>query len=329
MSVSENKTVSHLLNYGIALFIILTINFALPRLMPGDPMSAMYGEEVLVEMSPGLRAEIEQNLGLSQALWKQFFMYAGSLLTGDLGYSFYHKRSVFSLISEHLRWTLLLSAAALVPAFLVGVLTGLESAWKRGSRWDRFLTALLMSVSGAPGFFIGILLLLLFSIRLGIFPAQGALTPYADLNGIPLYMDIFRHLVLPAATLAIAFTPGYFLLMRNSAISVIREPFILTALAKGLKPARVKFRHAGRNALIPVVTISGIHLGTRLITGALFVEIVFSYPGMGSLIYHAVRTRDYPVLQGALFILTVLILAVNLLIDAAYRYLDPRINHAH
>ncbi len=329
MTFQKNRILSHGFNYGIAFVIILVLNFVLPRLMPGDPMTAMYGQDVLAEMSPELQQKIRETMGLSQPMWKQFAGYITSVLSGDLGYSVYHSRSVLSVTVEYLKWTLLLSGTALIAAFLIGVLLGLESGWKRGSLLDRSLVTGLMCISGLPGFFVGILLLLIFSLGLGIFPAQGAVTPYAGLSGPALAWDIVLHLVLPACALTLAFTPGYFLLMRNSLLGVTRESFVLTAQSKGLEDSRVKYVHAGRNALLPVVTASGIHLSTRLITGALFVEIVFSYPGMGSLIYQAVRTRDYPVLQGSLFILTVMILIVNFCVDAAYNYLDPRIRHAH
>lgn len=329
MATAGSRIRSHLLNYGIAFLIILALNFVLPRLMPGDPMTAMYGQDVLAEMSPELQAEIRESLGLSEPLWNQFFGYITSVLTGDLGYSVYHGRSVLSVTAEYLIWTLLLSGTALVCAFLIGVLLGLESGWKRGSVLDKSLVTGLMCISGVPGFFTGIVLLLIFSLGLGLFPAQGAMSPYAGLSGMSLVKDVILHLVLPAAALTLAFTPGYFLLMRNSLVGITREPFVLTAQSKGLEESRVKISHAGRNALLPVVTASGIHLSTRLITGALFVEIVFSYPGMGTLIYQAVRTRDYPVLQGALFLLTILILSVNFCVDILYRYLDPRIRHAH
>jgi len=319
---------SRLLNYGIAFLVILCLNFLLPRLMPGDPLQAIYGDEALLQMTAETKAEITARFGLDQPVWKQFGNYLWRLAQGDLGYSFYHKAAVSEVIAAHLPWTLLLVGSGLVLATLAGIALGIESGWRRGSALDRGLLTFLMSASGFPSFFLGILLLLLFGVTLGWLPLQGARTAYGGLSGLPLVVDVLEHLVLPAGTLLLAFLPGMYLLTRNSTVTVRGEPYILTARAKGLPDWKVRYHHGARTAMLPVVTATGLLFASRMITGALFVEIVFSYPGMGSLIHNSLIARDYPVLQGTLFVTTVLVLATNFGVDLLYRSLDPRVKDA-
>lgn len=318
-----------LLDYAIAFLVILCLNFALPRLMPGDPLSAIYGEEAMLQMGPEMMARLTERLELDQPVWRQFSAYLGRLARADLGYSFYHKAPVGSVVVSYLPWTLLLVGSAFLLATGLGVIAGIESGWRRGGIVDRGLLISLMSVSGFPSFFIGAVLLLFFGAFLRVLPLQGAMTPYLGLTGTRLIWDVLRHLALPLLALVLVFLPGTYLLTRNSLIGVIAEPYILTAQAKGLTDRRVRYHHAARNALLPVVTATGVMLATRVVTGALFVEVVFSYPGMGSLIRQALLNRDYPVLQGALLITAVLVLGVNLTVDLLYAKLDPRVAHAY
>jgi peptide/nickel transport system permease protein len=204
-----------------------------------------------------------------------------------------------------------------------------EAGWHRGTLVDRGFTVSFMALSGFPSFFVGAVLLLVFGVLLGVLPLQGARTPYASLTGLAAVRDVLAHLVLPLTSLVLVYMPGMYLVTRNSLVSAAGKPYVLTAHAKGLSPGRVRYHHVGRNALLPVVTALGIMLATRVVTGALFVEIVFSYPGMGSLIRQALVNRDYPVLQGALLITAVLVLGINLSVDLLYRRLDPRVGHAH
>jgi len=315
----------NVVNYGIAFLIILFLNFLLPRLIPSDPLMAIYGEETLLQMTPELKAHLVQSLGLDKPLWKQFFIYLLTLFKGDLGYSFYHNAPVLRVVLSYLPWTLLLMGTSLILSTIFGVILGIESGWRRGRTFDKVMLVGMMSSSGFPSFFVGILFLLIFGVTLGLFPLQGAKTAYSGLSGIYLFLDVLKHLALPLATLIVVFISGSYLLTRNTMITTLREPFILTAKAKGITDRKVRYKHAGRNSMLPVVTQTGIRFGTGIITGALFVEIVFSYPGMGSLIYNSLVMRDYPVLQGSLFVVTILVLTVNFAVDRLYRKLDPRV----
>jgi peptide/nickel transport system permease protein len=314
--------------YIIALAIILTLNFLLPRLMPGDPLMAIYGDEALVQMSPQLQSDLVQRFALDQSLWNQFGAYLKGLFTGDLGYSYYYNASVFNVILGRLPWTLLLVGLSLILSTIIGIFLGIESGWRRGSRLDRGMLAGMMSLNGFPDFFIGTVLLLVFGVTLGLLPLSGAVTPYSGFSGGALLLDVLKHLVLPLTALTLAHVAAAYLLTRNTMITVLKEPFMLTARAKGLSPRALKYRHAGRNSMLPVLTMTGIWVGI-LITGTLFIEIIFSYPGLGHLMYEALLFRDYVVIQGVLLLIATVVLAINLLIDLSYTKIDPRVSYAH
>ncbi len=317
-----------LLTYAVAFVIILALNFLLPRMMPGDPLQAIYGDEALIAMTPELQAHLVERFALDQPLWQQFGAYLKTIFSGDLGYSYYYHASVFSIILGRLPWTLLVVGTSLVLSTLLGIILGIESGWRRGSKTDRTLLTGLMGLNGFPDFFLGLLLLIVFGIVLGVAPLSGAVTPYAGLTGFALFLDVLKHMALPVAALTLAHLAGSYLLTRNTMITVLRAPFMLTARAKGLKPRDIKYHHAGRNSMLPVLTQTGIWLG-RLVTGALFVELVFAYPGVGSLTYQALLSRDYPVIQGVFLMVAVSVLVVNFIVDMLYPRLDPRVRHAY
>jgi len=319
---------ANVINYAVAFFIILLLNFLLPRLMPGDPLMAIYGEETLLSMTQEHKSQLADSFGLDKPLWKQFFIYLYNLARGDMGYSHYHNTPVLKVIISYLPWTLLLMGTALILSTVFGIIAGIESGWRRGKSLDKVLLTSMMSLSGFPSFFIGIIFLLTFSVTLGILPLQGAKTAYSELSGFALFLDVVKHLILPLASLALVFVSGSYLLTRNTMVTILKESFILTAKAKGLRDRKIRYKHAGRNSMLPVITQTGIGFGTRLITGALFIEVVFSYPGMGNLIYNSLLMRDYPVLQGSLLMITVLVLGINLTVDLLYRKLDPRVGNA-
>jgi len=184
-----------------------------------------------------------------------------------------------------------------------------------------------MSLNGFPDFFLGLVLLIVFGVLLGVAPLSGALTPYAGLSGFALVLDVLKHMALPVAALTAAYLAGGYLLTRNTMITVLKSPFMLTARAKGLSQKTLKYRHAGRNSMLPVLTMTGIWLG-RVVTGALFVELVFAYPGVGQLTYQALLARDYPVIQGVFLMVAISVLVVNFAVDLLYPRLDPRVSYA-
>jgi peptide/nickel transport system permease protein len=314
--------------YGAALVIILGLNFFIPRMMPGDPLLAIYGEEALVVMTPELKAYLLRAFALDRPLGEQFVAYLFQMLHGNLGFSYYYNASTVEIILGRLPWTILLVGSALILSSGIGILLGIESGWRRGKMLDRSLLAGFMGLNGFPDFFLGAVLLLLFGVSLELFPLAGALSPYAGLSGLSLLADVLWHLVLPVSALTLGHVAANYLLTRNTMITVLKQPFILSARAKGLDEKTIRYRHAGRNSLLPVVTRTGIWLG-RLITGTLFIEIIFAYPGLGTLTHQALLARDYVVLQGILLTVALLVLLVNLGIDFLYPRLDPRIQHAY
>ncbi|MCL4441563.1 MAG: ABC transporter permease [Firmicutes bacterium] len=317
-----------LFNYLIALVIILTLNFILPRLMPGDPLQAIYGCEAMIVMTPELKAELTRRFSLDMSLDRQFQSYIASLLRGDFGHSYFYNVPVSKVILGCFPWTILLVGLALFISTGLGVLAGVESGYRRGLPPDRFLLGLFMGLSGLPDFFIGILLLLVFGVSLGLVPLAGAVTPYSGQGTAAIVLDVLHHLALPLAALVLSRITAIYLLTRNTMITTLGENFIITARAKGCANHVIRYRHAGRNSLLPVVTAAGLQL-SHLITGALFVEIVFSYPGLGTLLYNSLLTRDYPLLQGILLLATLTVLTVNFLVDIIYSKIDPRICYAH
>lgn len=321
--MNKNGTV---VNYLMALLIILTQNFFLPRLMPGDPLQAIYGDEAMLSMTSELKAELVRRFSLDRTLSEQFIAYVWSLIRGDLGYSYFYNAPVLSVIAGFLPWTLLLTGLALLLSTLLGFALGIESGYKRDMALDRFLLTGLIFFSGFPDFFVGILLLLFFGTFLHLAPLSGALTPYAGQKGLRLIIDALHHLVLPLGALVLVRMTDIYLLVRGTVVTILGEAFILTAKAKGCHDAAIRYVHAGRSSLLPVVAATGVQF-SHLVTGALFIEIVFNYPGMGTLLYNALLTRDYPLLQGILLLTAFTVLTINFLLELLYKKLDPRLSY--
>lgn len=312
--------------YLATLWVVLTLNFFLPRLLPGDPLAALLDPESSdYVFNAEVRAALEAYYGLDRPLLAQYAAYLGGAVTGDLGHSIRLNRPVGELLAAHLPWTLLLTGTALGLASLLGLLGGAEAAWKRGSATDRLLTAASVVAGNAPVYFVGLMLLILFGAELGWLPLAGGRTPFASYNNpLAAAADVGRHLVLPALTLTLALLGVQFLLVRYSVAGILGEDFMLVARAKGLRTARLKWGHALRNALLPFVAHLAAHAGLA-ITGAVFIETLFQYPGMGRLIFEAVGARDYPLIQGVFLVVAVMVLTANLLADWLNTRLDPRL----
>jgi peptide/nickel transport system permease protein len=316
----------HKVIYLVTLWAVLTLNFFLPRLLPGDPLSALLDPESSEYVfNAEVRAALEAYYGLDRPLIQQYVAYLKDAVTGDLGRSIRLNRPVVELIGSHLPWTLLLTGTALGLASLIGILGGAEAAWKRGSLADRCLTAASVIASNAPVYFVGMMLLILFGAQLGWLPLAGGRTPFARYaHPLAAMADMGRHLILPALTLTLALLGSKFLLVRNNMVGILGEDFMLVARAKGLPPARLKWGHALRNALLPFVAHLAAH-ASLAITGAVFIETLFNYPGMGRLIFEAVGARDYPVIQGVFLMVATMVLLANLLADWLNTRLDPRL----
>lgn len=308
--------------YGLVLFAAVTVNFALPRLAPGDVTDYLIPPEQAGSITEEQRQGILARYGLDEPLPVQFRDYVTGLARGDLLISARYSRPVTDIILERLPWTLLLVGTSTVLAVVIGTVAGFRSAWKRGRATDVTTMSTFMLIDSMPPFFLGLLLILVFSVHLGLFPIFGAV-PTLPADGFELVLEIGKRLVLPAVSLTAAMLGTIYLVARPALVSELREDYVLMAQAKGLTRRQVR-RHAERNALLPVATMVLINLGT-VVGGATVIETVFSYPGLGRLLYESVLARDYPVLQGTFFILAVTVLAANFVADLLYPLLDPRV----
>lgn len=308
--------------YVLIILIAASANFALPRLMPGDPVLVLLGEDA-GRLPPEAIAAEKADLGLDQPLLTQYGRYMSGLAQGDLGFSFRHRREVTTLLRERLPWTILLVGTAIVISTVLGVALAAFAAWRRGRRRDTVSIAVCTFLESTPPFWIGLLLLIWFGANLKLLPLFGSVSVDRT-TGLARVGDILLHLILPAATMVLASVGATFLLARASLLSVVRDDYVLVARAKGLRERTIAFRHALPAASLPIATSVLLRVGS-VTGGAVIVERVFSYRGVGALLLEASFGRDYPVLQGGLFVLTVIVVGVNLLGDLLYPRLDPRV----
>lgn len=300
-------------------FAVVTLNFILIHAAPGDPIHILVGEVVSEEFILAVRAR----LGLDKPLYEQFIIYVWNIMKGDLSYSLLKGQAVSSLIIERIPATLILIVAAMLVAIPIGIIAGVISATRRGFI---SLPLSLVSVIGVsiPTFWLGQILLLIFSINLGLFPIGGMHDIRAGYQGLAYLLNVLHHLTLPAITLGTFHLAFVTRLSRTSMLEALTQDFIVTARSKGLSERVVIFKHALRNALLPVTTYTGLTIGV-LFAGAILTETVFSWPGMGSLLYDSLRLRDYPVVLGILLYTSIIVALANLIVDILYSVLDPRI----
>lgn len=309
--------------YALVLLVALTLNFLLPRFMPGDPLQYIVGEDI-GRLTPAEREAIRVQYGLDRPLVEQFASYAGDLARGDFGWSIGRKAPIGDVLKERLPPTVLLTGAALILSTLIGVALGALAAWRRGGRSDVGILTGFIFLESMPAFWVGMLLIAIFSVNLRVLPIFGMETPYVRYDGLRRVADIAQHLVLPLATLTIVSVSAMFLTARYSMLGVLGEEYITVARAKGLRETWVLFRHALRNALLPVATLFMLRVGF-VISGAVVVETVFNWPGIGRMLFEAVLARDYPLLQAGFILTTFAVVAANALVDLAYPFLDPRV----
>ena len=301
---------------------IVVLNFLLLQLAPGDAADIMAGESgaATVEGMAMLRRQFELDLPILQ----QLLSYLGNLAQFSLGFSPRYGMPVGELISQRLPSTLLLMGFALVIALGLGIALGTAMAMTAG-RWpDRVISVISLICYSVPGFWIGLMLIVLFSVKLGWLPSGGQETIGAGLAGLDMVADRLKHMILPATSLALFYVAIYSRLTRAAVLEVASQDYVRTASAKGLSPLSVTVRHILRNALLPVTTLAGIHLG-GILGGAVVVETVYSWPGLGRLAFESVMRRDFNVLLGVLLLSSLLVILANTLIDLLQAWLDPRI----
>lgn len=301
------------------LLLITMLSFVLLHVAPGGPAQIMLGEKA----TPQLVAEIDRTLGLNRPLYVQYGMWLWKLMHGNLGYAYTYHASVMSLIGLNLPHTLLLVLTAIFVSHLVAITIGMFQAYRRSSWPDHAITAVTYFLYSMPTFWLGIVLVSVFALNLGWFPVAGFSPPF---DPTPSLGTIAAHLILPASTLALVTVAGWSRFMRTSMSDALAQDYVRTARAKGASEIRMLVGHALKNALLPLITLAGLSV-PALFSGALIIEVVFDYPGMGLLFWTAAQNRDYPILLGIVVLVGVLTIAGNLLADLAYAYVDPRIKY--
>lgn len=307
----------------LTLLGVAVILFALFRLMPGDPTAQV----ISPALDPAAQDRLKQAFGLDLPLWQQFLIYLKNMATLEWGRSFTSAQPVASLLGQWLLNTLLLMSIGLVLAIVLGVLLGVLMAARRGGALDHGATVVGLVFQASPPFVVGILLLIGMSYQLEWFPSGGMFTPGTDPGStwaLIASKDFLDHLILPTLTITALYLATPMLVMRDSMLEVLGSDFVEFARAKGLSNARVLFRHAARNALLAVVTVSSLILGFA-IGGQVVIETVFSWPGMGKAMVDAALQHDYPVAQAAFFLMAAVVIGLNFLTDVSYSLLDPRI----
>lgn len=312
------------LGYVVTMFLLVTLNFLLPRALPGRPLEALTDPRAATYVGDAeRRAAVERYYGLDRPLGEQYARYLGDLLRGDLGRSIRHNVSVSTLLGQRLPWTILLGGSALVFSALVGTLAGIHSGWRRSRGGDPGLLALFVAFDNVPLFFLGSAAAYVFAVQLGWFPLSGARTPFSE--AWPLWrqaLDVAHHLVLPAGLIALQFAGIQFLVMRASMVGELGADHLALGRAKGMPERVLKYRYAARNSLLPAVSLLALQAGF-VVTASIFVETIFAYPGLGRLMFESVGARDYPTMQGVFLVLGVMVLTANLAADLAYGRLDP------
>jgi len=308
----------------VSIVMVVVLGFFAFRVLPGDPVRSMTRGRI---MSPEQLATLKRQFGLDQSLLTQFWIYLRDLPRGELGTSYVYRRPVSELIAEHVGATLLLTGVALAIAVTLGLWIGQRSAWQRGTWFDRINTGTALVLWSVPTFWLGLILLLVFGGTLHWLPTGGLKTAGTTATGLPLVLDVARHMVMPVVTLVAVTYAQYLLVMRASLLEEMHADYLVTARAKGLREDLVRRRHAVPNALLPTVTLVFLHVGT-LIAGAVTTEAVFSWPGLGYLTYAALSGPDLPLLQGTFVVFSGIVIVMNLLADLVYRFLDPRVRSA-
>ena len=318
------RYLSKRLMYTLFVFLfVVTFNFVLFRLMPGDPV-AMLSKEIVSD--PEARAAMEKLYGLDKPLPIQFLNYLKSMITFDFGQSFQYREDVWTVLKDKIANTLILGAASVPLSIIIGVVGGIIAGAHHGKKLDIGITSFTMLVYAVPSFWLAMIFLLIFGVKLGWAPFNGMLTAGVQYNSVnwAYLKDLFRHLALPAISYALACFGSYLMIMRGSIVDIYGEDFVLTARAKGLSERQVRNRHIVPNAMLPTTNMIVMSLAF-IITGAFSIEVLFTWPGMGRVMVDSVMRRDYPMLQASNYIIALMVIIANFVLDILYTYIDPRV----
>lgn len=306
------------------IFCIITINFILIRFMPGDPVVHIIGEDEYFRLEsehPEVIEEVRREYGLDQPILTQYITYLNKTIHLDFGNSYRIKTPVLETVLFRMQWTLLLAVPAILIAAVLGGFLGLKAGWRRGGAFDTVVSTIMMIVNTVPTNALAIIFLLVFAFRMGLFPISGITS--GGLSGVEKTVDIMWHMILPLSVLVILRMSSYFMLMKSTVQSVKDEEFVTVARSKGFSDGEVRRKHVLKNALCPYITSVCMQFG-HILGGSMLVEVVFSWKGMGTLIYDSVNTKDFPMLQTCFLFIGICIVAFNLLADVINMLIDPR-----
>ena len=304
----------------ITAFVAISLNFVLFRVLPGSAVTRI---SRVPNASPELQAALEREFGLDRSIWEQYLLYLRGLVTGNLGVSFNNRQPVAQNLADAFGNTLPLVLTGTIIALAIGILLGVLTAVRRGSAFDHTVTNISVLLYAFPTQFLGAMLLILFA---SVLPTAGMSDPFAAaLSPSEQAIDRLRHLILPVTTLVLTLYAENLLLMRSAVLETLGEDYILTARAKGLPRRRIVSAYAVRNAMLPTVTMVALSLGT-VVSGAILIEVIYSWPGIGRALYESVLQRDYPMLQGGFLVITITVIVLNYLADLSYAWIDPRVS---
>lgn len=319
------KAAGYLLRAVALIFAIISINFVLIHIMPGDPIMHILGDEqyfTLLNQFPEQLEEIRAQYSLDGNLLQQYLRYLKQVVTLQFGHSYINGESVVSAVLFRMRWTVTLSACAIVISALIGGSLGVLAGYHKGGKLDSMLTAVFLFLETIPANCLALILLVVFSYKLKWFPVGGMVS--GGLEGFERFASVVHHMVLPVLVLSLFRTSSNFLLMKSYVSQIREEDYITVAVAKGISKTHVLFRHVLRNVLVPFVTTICLQIG-HILSGSMLIEVVFSWKGMGTLIYDAVNNRDYPTVQMCLLLIAVCVVVFNFIADMLCMYIDPRI----
>jgi peptide/nickel transport system permease protein len=321
----QPRAAGALASYLVMVFVLLTLNFVLPRAMPGDPIDALLARGPSgFSLGEQSRAALEEYYNLDGSLGAQYRHYLSQLAHGDLGRSIVTNVPVRKEMGRRLPWTILLVGSSILLSTAIGVMAGVHAGWRRGRRTDRAVMTAMIAVWQFPPYLLGSMLLFVFAVKLRWLPLFGAQTPFSGSFSLgEKVVDIGEHLLLPLLVLTAGLAAWSYLLMRAGMVNELGSDYLLLGRAKGLPERRLKYRYAARNALLPLVSSTAVDIGFA-VTANVLVERVFSYPGLGGLLFDSIGARDYPTIQGVFLLISLGTVTVNALADVLYRRLDPR-----
>lgn len=305
----------------LAIMFSIVFNFIIIRLAPGDPATLLAGKD---NPNPEMIAAIRARYGLDKSILEQLGVYINQLLHFDLGFSYTSNRSVWTMIAERLGPTFMIALTGTIIAAVIGTMIGVYAARKKGSFIDQAICSVSYLFDSTPSFWLGLMLILLFSSVLGLFPTSGMYSLRGNYTGMRYVLDVAKHTFLPVLTLILLNIPYYFRIARSSVLQVMSEDFIMTLRATGMPEKKIFNKYVLRNAIIPTITVFGINLA-YMVTGVAMIEIVFAWPGMGRLMLDSITKRDYPVVSGIYLVLSISVAFGMILVDIVYALVDPRI----